>query len=556
MPGEVFPGGIAAGEPSPHGVVLWTCLDERAAAASISGGQATVRYEVAADERFTQPLLTGEVTTHAGLDWTVKVDVTDPALHPYTHYWYRFRLGGTGGAGGALSRTGRFKTLPDENSRVERLKVAYVCCQDYTNGYYTALTHLAEEDLDFVIFLGDYVYETTDESSFQSGQIRPLTLPGGRTRAESLADYRFLYRFYKKDPELQRLHERFAMFHGWDDHEFANDSYGMYDKDSDDEARNYSPARRLAASQAWWEYIPTRLEFHPERGPVNAIQVYRTVRVGDLIELVMTDERLYRDGPPCGLGTMDMYFTTGCPERLSEERTILGAPQRDWFLRTMKESGAVWKLWANQTLAMQLKLSSAALFRNFPWLPRIDVFFNLDQWDGFPAERERVLSALAGVENLVAITGDIHSFGAGYLRPDFDDPTSPAIGTCVIGGSITSSNLVELITFGRGGLFVPAEAELTEVLVGSNPHLKYFSSACHGYVVLDITREAITASLKGVSTVREPQADLLLLREYRIPRGDVQLVRVDDGSCAMGVDDPDLSPVPCTEPEARETRES
>ncbi|MCX9192104.1 phosphodiesterase [Carbonactinospora thermoautotrophica] len=531
----VFPCGVASGEPGPHGIVLWTCLGPGA----VDGGtDVPVGYEIAADPGFRDVRVRGEAATHAGRDWTVRVVVDDPALEPFTTYYYRFT------AAGATSRPGRFRTLPDPDARPERVRIAFLSCQDYTNGYYTALAHLAREDVDYVLHLGDYIYETTADPSFQSGQVRALRLPGRRIRAQTLADYRYLYRAYKRDPYLQRLHEAFACWHCWDDHEFANDSYGVYDTDTRDERLNYSPARRLAASQAWHEYLPTRLEFTPERGPLDALRVYRSVRIGDLVELVITDERLYRDGPPCGLGTFDRYLTPGCPARLDKRRTILGPVQREWFVETVTRSTRVWKIWANQVMCMQLKLSTDSVRGLFPWLPHLDLYVNLDQWDGFPAERERVLRAIerAGVTDFVVLTGDIHSFGAGYLRADFDDPASPALGVGLIGGSVTSANFVEMLTFGFGGVLVPPEAELTPALVRSNPHLKYFNSAAHGYVVLDITRTGITATMKAVDTIRARAARLLTLREFWVPRGAARLVRTGEGVPEFGTDDPDLSP--------------
>jgi alkaline phosphatase D len=469
----------------------------------------------------------------------VKVRVTARALKPWRTYYYRFIVGGT------ASRTGRFRTLPAPGAALAGLRFGYISCQDYTNGYYTALRHLANEDIDFVVHLGDYIYETTADSSFQGAQVREIALPGGATRAETLADYRALYKTYRTDPDLQRLHERFTMIQIWDDHEFANDSYGAYDTDSEDEAANHAPERKLASVRAWSEYSTAGARFDPAGGPTGAITIYRTLRFGGLMDLVLTDERTYRGKPPCGLGLLDMYATPGCPERLSPSRTMLGTRQRDWFTDQITSSTATWKVWGNEVMLMQFKLLDIYLKQLFPHLyegkaksdGRFSVFFNMDQWDGFPAERTRLLTAFrdANVENLVTITGDLHSFGAGYLRPDFDDPSQDPIGVSLLGGSVTSSNFVEMATFGQGGLIVPPETELTWALRGSNPHLEYFNSAAHGYVVMDVAPSGITATMKAVRSIRTAETpELLTLRTFRIGEGRASLATVDRGTRRLG----------------------
>jgi alkaline phosphatase D len=514
---RAFPCSVASGDPQPHGIVLWTRIDP--VAVPVAGGEVRVAYEIAAEPSFARPVVRGVALTQADRDWTVKVRVSENALRPFTTYYYRFIVDGT------ASRTGRFKTLPAADASPGRIRFGYLSCQDFTNGYYTALAHIADEELDFVVHLGDYIYETTSDSAFQLGQVRRLRLPGGRTRAETLEDYRFLYRAYKADRNLQLVHERFAMIQIWDDHEFANDAYGVFDSDTGDEGSNRSPERRQAANQAWAEYTAAGPAFDPAKGPIDSLRIYRSFKFGDLIDLVLTDERLYREGPPCGLGTFDKYLTRGCPARLDPARTMLGATQRDWFLEQVTGSTSVWKIWANQVMLMQLKLSNAWVRELFPKLPPLDLYLNLDQWDGYPRERARILGAIreAGVNNFVTITGDLHSFGAGYLKADFDSPSSPRVGVCLMGGSVSSSNVVETATFGMGGILVPPATEFTSALVGSNPHLRYFNSATHGYVVMDVTRERITATMRSVGTIRLPWSWRTTLRQFEIPAGQARL---------------------------------
>ncbi|HEU5156932.1 MAG TPA: alkaline phosphatase D family protein [Streptosporangiaceae bacterium] len=519
---EFFPLSVGSGDPAADGIVLWTRVDP-----AVAGGRPQVAYEIAADEAFATPVVRGLTTAEAAHDWTVKVRIAEPAaLRPGQTYFYRFIVAGT------ASRTGRFRTLPVGD--VASVRFGYISCQDFGNGYYTALRHLADEDVDFIVHLGDYIYETTGDPSFQNNQVRTVKLPSGNTRAETLDDYRALYQIYRGDPDLQRLHERFAMVQIWDDHEFANDSYGAFDTDTTDEQANFAPDRKLAAVQAWAEYSMSGVPFDAGRGPINAVTIYRTLKVGNLLDLVLTDERSFRSRPPCGLDTLQRYLTTGCAERLSPDRTMLGAEQRAWFTDQITSSTATWKVWGNEVMCMQLKLINLYLQALFPTLPNLEVFLNLDQWDGFPAERTRILTAMRGVENFVAITGDLHSFGAGYLRPNFDNPLQQPVGVSLLGGSVTSSNFVEQISFGVGGRLVPPETELTWALRGSNPHLKYFNSAAHGYVIMEADHSGMRCTMKAVRSIRSTDADLLTLRVFGVPEGQVRLSTLDTGTREFG----------------------
>jgi alkaline phosphatase D len=519
---EVFPLSVGSGDPAPDGVVLWTRVEPAAA------GQAPqVAYEIAADDAFAAPVVRGVTSAAAAHDWTVKVRITEPAaLRPGQTYFYRFIVGGT------ASRTGRFRTLPV--GEVASIRFGYISCQDFGNGFYTALRHLADEDVDFVVHLGDYIYESTGDPSFQANQVRTVKLPSGNARAETLEDYRALYQIYRADPDLQRLHERFAMVQIWDDHEFANDSYGAFDTDSGDEQANFAPDRKLASARAWAEYSMSGVAFDAARGPIDAVRIFRTLKVGNLMDLVLTDERSFRDRPPCGLDTRRRDLTPGCAERLGPERTLLCPRQRAWFIDQVTLSTATWKVWGNEVMCMQLKLINLYLRALFPALPNLEVFLNLDQWDGFPAERTEILTAVKGVDNFVSITGDLHSFGAGYLRPNFDNPLQQPVGISLLGGSVTSSNFVEQISFGVGGRIVPPESELTWALRGSNPHLRYFNSAAHGYVIMEADHSGMRCTMKAVRTIRAAEADLLTLRVFGVPEGQVRLTTLEAGTREFG----------------------
>lgn len=575
-----FPQSVASGDPAPGGIVLWTrVLPEP----RDRDGSVKVGYRIALDDErsdtdaFLSPILSGVAQTNPGRDFTVKMQVQNQKLRPGTKYRYRFYINGK------RSRSGRFKTLPEPGANVASSRFGYISCQDYTNGYYSALYHLEREDeLDFIVHLGDYIYETVAEGNFQGGgpeerQIDPAAL-GSATNgeADTLADYRFLYKKYKTDPNLQALHEKYAFITIWDDHEFANDGYKNFAPDSADSPRKADAARRSAANRAWAEFIPAGVPYNADKGPLEEIRIYRTFDVGNLMTLVMTDERLYRDGPPCGFGTFDRVFTPGCGNEESEGRTMLGKTQKNYFLDKITNSNRRWKIWGNETMFMQFKTANTYLAGGeqeiFPGIQPPDgtgpgsaegVYVNLDQWDGFQAERGEITQAILdanggqGVENFVVITGDIHSYIAGYVRENYDDPTPPVpeteavgepnpnnrlLGACFVCGSVTSSNLVELAT-GAGNGDLPqfserflstedaASALQSALQESSNPHIDFFNSSTHGYNIMEVTQEKLTCTMFGVETTQQdPQQnppDRTVLARYEVPSGLVNLQRTD-----------------------------
>lgn len=308
-PSGVFPQSVASGDPRADSIVLWTRV-----APADPAADATVRLEVALDEAFSMPLSLGtsELTAEAAHDHCVRVKVD--GLEASTRYWYRFTHEGQ------RSRTGRFKTAPAAGTDVP-VRFAIVSCQDYVGRYYNSLLALldeAQDDLDFVVHLGDYVYETTGDPSFMSvGGERAVTFTDtegaieleedGETfyAARSLSNYRELYRTYRSDPVLQQVHERFPFIVTWDDHEFADDSWGASTTRSAGRLEENDPEHRRNAEQAFNEYHALARPVGAEDGagslqdgadeslyPDN--RIYRDFRFGQHVHLVMGDYRSYR----------------------------------------------------------------------------------------------------------------------------------------------------------------------------------------------------------------------------------------------------------------------
>jgi len=555
-PEQVFPQSVASGDPSPHGALLWTRV---ALSALGPSGPREVCWVVARDPELADVLVSGTTSTDESRDGTVKVFVDDPALEPATRYWYRFT------AGGVHSRTGRLRTLPAADQSPERLRLGYTSCQDWTNGYFTALGALAETDVDYVLHLGDYVYETTG-AHFQ-GSVRSLELPSGADTAHTLADYRALYRTYKTDPHLQRCHEQHTFLVTWDDHEFTNDGWGDHASGTADPPAD--PERRSAANRAWAEFLPTAchltsgtapdasVRYDPDLPATEQVRLWREVHFGTLAHVFFTDERLHRDGHACGERTREKYLVAPCADVGTADRTMLGAQQREWFTDHVSGSTSTWKVWANETMLLQLKLRSSHLAELLDALPDAvtdrlpaavhGVHVSLDQWDGYQAERTAIARRLlaAGVTDLVTLTGDLHSSVAGWSRADYDaeppldlaavaagripadPPRGDLLGTCFMSTSVSAANLVELLRNEIAQLLhlplddagLPGAEHLVRLLATANPHLALFESNTHGFNVAEFTSDGLEVTMWAVESVLDPDATgARVAHRFRVPR--------------------------------------
>lgn len=514
---STYPQSVASGDPQASGIVLWTRVSPAAQSGAYAG---TVAWQIASTPDFGAPVIQGVATIDPNKDNTVKLPVANTALQPFSVYYYRFLYNGV------PSRTGRFKTLPAAGASVTQLKLGYVVCQDFGNGYYTALQHLLQEDVDYVVHLGDYIYETIDSSSFQNNPARmvPPFPSGSTTLPLNVGDYRHLYQTYRGDTDQQAVHEQFAYIQLWDDHEFANDCHQDFHPDDNttpNTATTPQPDLRQAANQAWAEYGLADVVFDPSKDWENSVQVYRTFSFGSLADLIVTDERLYRDGPPCGSNEAgERYFSLGCLEILDSSRTMLGAAQKQWFLDQVTGSKATWKLWANEVMLMQFKLGP--------------IYIDLDQWDGYGRERASLLKSIHGakVNNFVALTGDLHTFLAGYLKADFDNPFESPMGVELMVGSITSANFAEEIESAIDLPSRPLPAKkmgvspnlLDPVIRAANPHIQYWDSSTHGYGVLTLTPQQLVCEFKAVTTITQPTAELVALKTFTVPVDQVTLI--------------------------------
>ncbi len=445
---DPFTLGVATGDPSADGFVIWTRL---APDPTNGGGMApdpvTVGWEVAADAGFAQVVRSGSVVTTADLAHTVHVVVD--GLEPDNEWWVRFT------ADTFTSPVGRGRTLPAGGT--PPLRFAFASCQSYTSGYYTALRHLAGSGCDLWLHLGDYIYE--------GGGTGPVRSHGSG-ECLTLADYRNRYALYKTDADLQAAHAAAPVIPVWDDHEIDNDYAG----DTDENGASGGPFqdRRAAGYRAWFEHQPVRLT--APTGP--DLQIYRSFSWGDLAAFHMLDGRQYRDPQPCGDDLL-----SDCPERTTVDRTMLGADQRSWLLSGLSSSTAIWDIVGQQTVFTPLPFAG---------------LYNTDQWDGYPQDRQRVWDVLRQRPNPVVCTGDIHAAGAARMHHDLEDVATERIGTELVGTSVSS------------GFADAALVDAAETLARGLPYVEYVNARQRGYALVDLTAESLRAEFRVVNDATVP----------------------------------------------------
>ena len=501
--------GVASGDPRPDSVVLWTYVPREARSGLSEGSFLPVRYQVATDPSFSSAAIirSGEVETSSHRDYTVKVRVQ--GLESYTTYYYRFLVGSDW-----VSDTGRTKTAPAPGSTPQNIKFAFVSCQKFTDGYYSAYGQLASEDVDFCIHLGDHIYE---QEAGRHGQGDPL----GGALASTIDDYRAKWRHYLSDRSWREVRRRFAWIHLWDDHEIFNDYAGTRDR--------YQDTKRVAAAyQAYDEYIPHGGEFTLSPEGIPSMQIYRSFVFGDLIELFVTDQRQYRTPMPC----YGQYAAHQCPESWNPEHTMLGAEQKAWFKESLASSRAIWKIHASEVMVSPMRLfnhvkgvaeqKTKTIINTFLGGKVTEdrgIYLTLDQWDGYPGERQELLQFLhaAKVENYVVITGDIHSAFHSELQIDPVRNQGPVVGVEIVTTSVSSE------TNGRA---LGPLAPLGEWLVRrSNPNLHWADITNNGYTVVNVSRDGIRARHMAVKTVWNPDAPAFVAKEARLAAGRPGFVR-------------------------------
>ncbi|HVE47040.1 MAG TPA: alkaline phosphatase D family protein [Acidimicrobiales bacterium] len=488
----LFAHGVASGDPLPDGVLLWT----RASLESPEAAPVTVRWRVATTTDLSAPVAQGESIASPEHDFCVKADVR--GLAPWTTYYFGFECGNE------VSPVGRTRTAPA--GATGNIRLGVVSCASFSRGFFNAYSHLAERDVDLVVHLGDYVYEDGRRPKVAGRAHEPPS------RLRSLQDYRTRHAQYRRDPDLQRLHQQHPLVAVWDDHDIVGNAWSGGAAKHDPATDGTWADRRAAAVQAYLEWLPVRL---PD--PDRPDRIFRTIGLGDLAQLVMLDTRLAGRERPAKAG--ERAIAT-----LEEGgRSLLGAEQRTWLRQELLAGAGKWSLLGNQVVMAPLRALQLPdlLHRFVPNLVAGGVGVNSDQWDGYPAERRSLFEFLAGeqVADTVVLSGDLHSSWAAELTLQPKEE-GEVVGVELVAPGVTAPSFAAEVTppvpFGR--------ALLRRLIARQNPHVRYFDLEHHGYLVVDVVEERAQAEWWHVDTVARRRRGERRAARWQVRRGEPKLV--------------------------------
>ena len=492
--GDVFAHGVASGDPLADGVILWTRATPMrdAMPGSGLGKPVEVAWQVARDPRFVRIVKQGTTRTSAARDHTVKIDLA--GLDSGENYFYRFK------ALNELSPVGRTRTAPSTRDDIESLRFGLASCANYEGGYFSAYRYMAErDDLDFILHMGDYLYEYGPGGYGPGESIGRVHTPDHEI--VSLADYRIRHAQYKTDSDLQALHAAAPFIAAWDDHEVTNDTWreGAENHQPDEEGKFLS--RRNRAYKAYFEWMPIRLPATRK----DPTRIYRRLQFGPLADLHMLDTRQYRDEQPA-----DQFDQS----KDDPARTITGDAQMEWLKKGLGGNGAQWRLIGNQLMIT-------------PWETGENIPFNVDAWDGYSADRQELLDHVTGneVANVVFFTGDIHTSWATEVPIDSTTyPATPPAAVELVGPSITSDNADEI----TGSPPRTASIPLEQGIKADNPYVKYVELDSHGYSVVDVTRERLQMDWYFISDRTDPGASQTFATAWQVQDGSPTVSETDE----------------------------
>lgn len=459
---DPFKLGVACGDPTADGLVLWTRLAPNPLEPDGGLGEQVieVKWTLAADPAFKTVVRAGSELAHPGRGHAIHAEVM--GLQPDRLYWYRFE------AGGVRSPTGRGKTLPSPGAAKDRFKLAWASCQHFEQGYFTAYRDMVAWAPDLILHLGDYIYESS-----WGPQVRRHPNRDPRT----VADYRIHHAVYKLDADLQAAHAAAAWAFIWDDHDVANDYAGLVPPDPRDLAD--FPARRAAGYQTWFENLPIG-----RRSLAQGLEmrIYQQLIVGDLVQFLLLDTRQYRAPRAC-VSPDPTRWRTGvrvCDEMQSPDRTVLGSDQEYWLNTSLNRSATRWTSLVQPTLFSEMRQKT----------PDGQWGAYQDGWGNYPVARQKILDRLAARSNrdIVVVGGDMHAFIACDVKADFTKPESPVIASEFVGTSVTSHSY---------------NYDAWQLLLKDpgNAHIKVADDRQKGWAGAEITPEGWAVQFRAVSSV-------------------------------------------------------
>ena len=437
--------GVASGDPLSNAVIIWTRYTPDS---TFTGGNVVVNWRVASDTAMNQIVSFGNFTTSQSRDYTVKVDVV--GLQPNTFYYYDFEVNGN------YSMKGRTKTAPMGDS--DSLRFAVLSCANFERGYFNTYDAVTKRnDIDAVIHLGDYIYEYGSGPNLNPNTPERTFYPN--YEIVKIEDYRNRYSSYRLDEDLRNLHQQYPFINVWDDHEIVNNSYKTGAQNHDSITEGPWETRKAIAAKVFDEWLPIRL---PDT--TNLVKIWRTLDYGNLAKFHLLDTRIWGRDKHDGYNNYDT------------NRTILGHDQLQWFKDELSASSAQWNIVAQQVMFAPLTVDSFSI--------------SDDKWDGYPAEREKIINHILNnsINDVVVITGDIHSTWVGDIpSANYDTLTSQgSAGVEFVTPSVTTVK----------PMGIP-----DDFLISLYKHMKYVNTKNRGYMDLDVNKQRTQADWYFISTI-------------------------------------------------------
>ena len=492
--------GVASGDPTDTNVILWSRVTTN------SQSSIKVRYEVAEDKNFVNIFLKGQKFTGKRSDFTVKIDAKIPKKYRGKKIFYRFR------SGNSISETGSTMTLPqDRNS----FKVAVFSCSNFPSGYFNVYRDAAnDQSIDLGIHVGDYIYEYKQGEYATEDAVKLGRVPIPDKEITTLIDYRLRHSQYKTDKDLQKIHSSMPFICAWDDHEVTNDSWK-------DGAENHQKneglfsERRANALKAYYEWMPVR----PPRNKKNNWKRYK---IGALLDIKLLETRLSARTKQIdllnfidesGIFNKDKFLKS----LNNEKRELLGSRQISFIEKSIENNDA-WNLYAQQVLLGSLKLpfipdeiiDRLPSFQQFLKLViREDLPFNFDAWDGYPAERKRLLKAAGSkTQKNIFVAGDTHNCWVSNIK-DEESFRGVELGTPSVTSPGASENFAGLI---------PA-TDLEKAVVNKNKNLNWTNLSNRGYLTINFHPGFADAEFKGVNNIDSRDYSSMILKKFKILPG-------------------------------------
>ncbi|WP_454881578.1 alkaline phosphatase D family protein [Sphingobacterium detergens] len=531
-----FESGVASFDPSATGVIIWTRYSVET--------DAEITWEISKENSFSEILRRGQVKADATNDFTLAIDVQNIASN--TKYYYRFYNAKTKEA----SVVGETLTLPAKTDNVNEVKMAVVSCSNFPAGLFNVYGAIAKSEADIVVHLGDYIYE------YAPGQYgtNPYTNELGRAHKPAkeivnLIDYRERYRQYRSDKNLQLLHQKKPFICVWDDHELTDNAYRSGAENHQPEEGSFD-TRKMAAFQAYSEYIPLKTG--------KDQRIYRSFTFGNLLSLYMLDTRIIARDKQLDYtnyidGSGNFKQTQFQTDLLSNNRKLIGNEQMTWLGAQINADTTIWKVLGQQILMTKMLIPAELLMllnrvmteiahfgnaqpstmaalsavigqlvilktrylQKDPTLTQQDIArittvlpYNLDAWDGYFMERERLYSILAG-KKVVVLAGDTHNAWLGKLT----DAQGKFIGTELACSSVSSPGLESYLGITTDTKKAMELAQAFSVLIDE---LEYANLYKRGYLHVKFTAATSLAEWRFVDNVISDSYTVTTEKTYTI----------------------------------------